>query len=631
MIGRRGTAWILAAAGLACGPAPAQQGEEPPPAPDAATATTAEPSPALLQTDASPEARRESASDLARAGELGPLRRAILGDAPAGAAEAAIDALREAADRDAIRALLRAHAACLEADREDRAAAVARAITAVSGRPFGGAATEPWRAWWSDAEWLPEAAWQAQLTEAFRDRWAEEQRERRALEAESAGLYRRLHSRLEPAERTALLEEMLRSERRGTRLAGLRLIEQSLLNGRPVAPEIGPPLALSLASDSAESRRLAAELALRVAPEAAQSEAAAALRDETDERAATRLMELLLAGAPDAPAAEAAEPWLRREGPAGDAAARLIATAIRAGRSPGEGFENRVRSAVDARLERAPSAPIVALLGLLAPDAGERAAAILERAEGAAAAECARVVASGPGGIGRLRALARSRPGAREAVASGLAQAGAGLDAYRLLLSLPGGGTARTLALEGVWRTLSDEEALVAARETPSPSLRATLLRERLERQDGSPDGSQAGATRGGMAALLAESLALSGDPQAALELLTEARAAIEEADPGAVGAIGAVAIEAALAETGAHPAHASVAPGVWAAAIETLASRRPGTARRLAEDAELRAHIRTSPEAEAALTAGLAAAMGVDGEGSPSVSADQEPAPGAG
>ena len=660
MSGRRATAWILAAAGLACGPAPAQQDAA---APQTTQAATAQPAPALLRQDATPEARRESAASLARAGELEPLRRAILGDAPEGAAEAAlaaaseviradnaapallgllgeaaasgrdavsqaaIDALREAGDRDAIRALLRAHAACLGAGHDDRAAAAARAIAALSGRPFGGAATDAWRAWWSDAEWLPETAWQARLTETFRDRWAEEQRERRALEAEAADLYRRLYSRLEPPERAELLDEMLRSDRHAARLAGLRLIEQSLLNGRPVAPELGPTLALALASEAAETRRLAAELALRVAPKAAQREAAAALHAETDARAAAGLMELLLTGAPDAPDAEAAEPWLRRGGPAGDAAARLIATALRAGRSPGETFESRVREAVDARLERSPSAPVVALLGLVAPDAGARAAAILKRADGAVAAECARLVAARPGGIDRLRAIARSRPDARKAVASGLAQAGAGLDAYRLLLRLPGGGTARTRALEGVWRTLTDEEALAAAAETPAPSLRATLLRERLETEND----SRTGATRGAMAALLADALALSGDHAAALETLSEARAAIEEANPGAVAAIGAVAIEAALAHAGAPPAPEIAAPEVWAAALQGLAARRPGAARRLAENTELRAHIRTSAEAETALTEGLAAALDAEADAAPSVSADQEPGPDAG
>jgi len=656
MNGRRGTAWLLIAAGLAGGPGLGAQ--------DAGTATEAErvvETAALFRPGATPEERRASAAELIAARDYLSLRRAVLGEGPEGAAAAAIEAAAEAIrgagagpelddllceagsaerdgiaeaairalgaarDRDALRALLRVHASCVESGRVARAAQAARAITEISGRPYGGVSTAAWNAWWSDAEWLPEAAWQAELANEFRDAWAAEREERRALENETTMLYRRLHTRIEGEERTALLEEMLRSERRATKLAGLRLIEQSLLNGRPVSPDLGPMLAVMLEDESAGARRLAAEVALRVAPADARERAVRALRTETDPAVAARLMELLLTGAPDTAAAAAAESWIRADGAAGDAAARVIATAIEHDPGSRADFVARVRQAASARLKEQPSAAFVALYAAVAEGEGttlaEHLTPVLLDATGAAATECARALANTPDGLARLAAVSADRPELRDEIAAGIGRAGAGLGAYRLLLRMPSDEAGRDAALESVWRTLSGEEWIAAAAETPSPRLRARLLSIPL--QEESAAGTASTPTAGTLAAMRARALILAGDASEALRVLGDSSPAIDEAEPDAVGAIGALAIEAALWDDGAPPAPDSCPPEIWARSLGRLAQRRPGIVGQLAEDPGLRAHIRTSEAAESSLLETLAAA----GEASASVpSADGGP-----
>ena len=596
------------------------------PAPTSATAPV--PEVPLVLDNATPEEREASATSLLAAGRFEIIRAALTGDHGPGAAAAARAALSRSAgspsiyqciaqaaetgtddgltavallarwnDRDAIRATVRLLR--LAADRESPplAQAAASTLERVTGVPCEAASPEAWLTWWSDAEWLPESDWQAALIAAHRRRWMTMQANDAALSDLVGDLYRRLHAQLSPEHRTALVQEMLTSERRRVRVSGLRLIEGALLNGRAVDPALAAPTASMLADESAEIRQLAARSLLRFAPAAPGTAVVAALAREHDPATAATLLDLAAVGTPTAKTAELAEPWLAHTGAAGDAAAKLLLAALRADTSPGDAFHARLLETLRARLASTPTVP---LLRLLAHVGGERdlelVTTLVRAGEGPLAAAAVQSLGVMPGGYGALAAVAEA-PDLRPFIADALSRNASGLTAYRFLLRLINvPEPLRHESLARVWAALPSEDLAQAARETPSPALRAALLRERLTTEN---DTRPEGDTRQTLALLLAEAVAIAGDPSDVFEAL----ALLDRDTQASLGSeLAAAALRNLTRRNDPLPPPRLCAPALWTAALARLWDDDPPAAIELANHPGLRAYIDTDATAAAAL-----------------------------
>ncbi len=619
----RARAFLLAAAAAAA-PLFAQSD------PDPATPPPAEPViqlvPALLASGATPDARRASANELVSAKRLAPLRSALAGEGGDDAATAAADAisaapsaelmnllasvatdaddahatvcaraLEAAGGRDALRALVTLMNA--SAERPALRAQTAASLEKLTGVNCDPAEPAAWLEWWGQTEWLPEAEWQTALATTYRERWLAAADDRNVYAARTESLYRRLYSELPPEARTALLGEILALPGRSMRLLGLELIERSLLNGRPVDASLAGATAEALADHDPRARRLAARSLARFAPGVSRDAALAALRREKDNETAAAIMDLLAAGAPDETVAERCAPWLETSGAACDAAARLLVRTFASGRSPGDGFTDRVRASTVARVSDAPTPALVDLLAAVGSDNEvDLIASLLPDAPASLAGACVRALAKMPGGYARLANVAESHPDLRPALAELLSRHAADLAAYRFVLRLGGlEHEAQRAALARIWTGLPQNGLLPAARETSSPAMRAAMLRDRLL-----GDGLElAPETRRALVLLYAESLSLAGTPGEALE-------AIGMLDPSEQALYGAELASLALQrlhETGAPPPDPTTcSPGLWTAAFDRLTEASPQATLALARQAGMRAHIQTDLKAEEAL-----------------------------
>ena len=647
--------------------------------------------PALLREGATREEREASAAALLSEERLAPLRRALvnesgsLGDAASAAraaiargagSEAALGLLEEASagsgsdaaaaagvfsswtHREAVRAAVRVMRGAIEEGRSAVAQASAQSLERMTGRRCDARDPSAWLAWWSDAEWLPEAEWRGALAAAHRERWLETRAEREALAERVLELSERLHAELEPDQRAGLLEEMLRSPRREERIGGLRLIERALLNGRAVDPRLAEATALMLGDDSPEIRQLAARSLLRFASGPGSEAAAARLGEERDGATAATLLNLALRGSATAALAEDAEPWLG-DAAAGEPAARLILAALERGRSPGEAFESRVRERAARAIETSLSPALIGLLGAVGgPGDHDRLAALLaERLEGAEATAAALALETAPGGLARLAAALDSTPELGPVVAEALSRGAGGLSTYRFLASLEGVPEAtRRESLERAWGRLTDEEAVEAASVTAPASLRAALVRSRLDgtssdtgagggngagggpdgesgSESGSENGSENGSTDGdggtpgaggglnGAGGVEGGGVATARDRLASALAAAQLEAGEHAAVFEAIGRISAerqaelgrdIAAEAAerMHAAGSEaPAAAACDPRLWAAAVEALVERSPAAAVWLAEDERVSAHVGTDEASWRVLTAAAEAA----------------------
>lgn len=628
--------------------------------------------PPLLLPDATPAERLASARRLLADRRLAPVRDALLGESAEAAAAARqaiaesprpadlFGLLEEAArervgaealasartlatwnDRDAVRSLVRLLRHAREHHRADLAGAVAGSLTRITGRPMHAADPSGWLAWWSDAEWLPEADWQAALAHAHRERAIREAADRERLEAMVLDLYRRLHGRTPSEDRTDLLREMLESPRRSVRLAGLDLVERALLNGRVVDAALAPPAAAMLADPEPEVRRLAARSLLRFAPDKAAPAALSALSAERDPETAATLMDLASSSDPDARAADLAEPWLEKPSPASDAAANLIRFVLDRGRSPGEAFEQRVREAAVRALAANPTPAVIRLLSRLGRDAElEAIAEVLSRErETAAAVAATRALSVMPGGLARLSRIVDADASLRPLVADALSRGEGGLEAYRFVLRLADlPADARREALHRLWMTLDASALDDAARETPSPDQRAEFLAITLDGRNGAGSNGRAELSED-----LRETLTiLLADARLEQDRIEDALVAIGSLSPEAQrSSAGADVIARALARLvarreGGEPSPeaqtlAACAPAAWAEALHRLAATDPARATAAAQWTELAEHVRTDEAAravfdDAARTAGEAVAGDDRGQAEDDASNNEPP-----
>ncbi len=530
-----------------------------------------------------------------------------------------IGALEQAGNRDAIRELVRllASDAALHPEIVNGAAA---AIERSTGRLCDPADPSAWLAWWAGVEWLPEAEWQAELAKGFRQIWLQTRQEREAYAQRAETLYRRLFSELPPEGRTALLDEMLTSPRRSVRLVGLELIERSLLNGRPVDVSLAVSTASALQDSSPEVRRLAARSLSRFAPRESRGPAIEALKIERDGPTAATLLDLVASAEPGPTACELAEKWLGEPGPAANAAARLILRAHGAGRGPGGEFDGRVRvlAAGLVRTEATPAA--VRLLAALGSDEDlPLLGSLIERSDGPVLSAAVRALTTMPGGYAALASIAGATPGLRPIIADQVSRQASDLVAYEFILNLDSLPIeVLNGSLERLWGALPAASLLSAAHSTPSPSLRVTLLRERLL-----GEGSELPReTRRSLILLYAESLALSGSPEG---VLTAVGMLERDVQASLGGELVAIALQR-LHETGSPlPEPGVCAPRLWARAIELLAVSSPSTASAISDEAGIRDLIRTDDVAEA-LT--VAAIQTLERLGDASESEDEAPVP---
>ncbi len=120
-------------------------------------------------------------------------------------------------------------------DREIHAAA-GPALQRLTGiTRFGGGDPSAWEQWWLEHKHLPHERWLGRLTRTLGVRAQQLEQEKATLTARLTDVYNRLYTATEPAQRPALLQEMLDDATDALRLLALRLIERNLLSAQPIS------------------------------------------------------------------------------------------------------------------------------------------------------------------------------------------------------------------------------------------------------------------------------------------------------------------------------------------------------------------------------------------------------------
>ncbi len=385
----------------------------------------------LLGAESSASQRKSGAMWLAsQKSEAGweALLRALGGEAPEGAALAAIGALSDAgppvvavgplvracedgraevahaaavalgnvsgAPREAIGAVVRVMGRSATAAQR---AALWGALVRLTGREDVPADAGAWDAWWREHGFLPEGEWRVRLASAQAARAHRLARERDALALRLADVYGRVYALTRAEDRSSMLVGLIKDESAQVRLIGFDLASRALLNAQPLDASVADAAVSSLSGGTSELRAAAARLLANLAPKEV-GPAIAALRAETDERVAAPLLRLL-ANRPDAGEIELCLRWLATSGPARPAAAEALAAIHRT-----------------APLDGATATRAMELLSKIDP---ARISASSARLLG---------TLSGPTDVASVRAVWQAgEPGSRMAMAEGLASSDAGL------------------------------------------------------------------------------------------------------------------------------------------------------------------------------------------------------------
>lgn len=235
-------------------------------------------------------------------------------------------------------------------DDEDEAlrSAADTALVRLSAREDLAGRVEGWRAYLDSMKAMAPSDRERALLGAIAARTDRLAAARAVAEAELVAVYRRLHLRTPPEERSVLLASMLLDPIDAVRDVGFELVGREIGAGTPLDTSVEQAALSLLAHPDPGTRARAAVLTARLAPQDAGPSVAAALVAERDPDAAAAL---LLAGArwPNSAIVDPTAAWLERDGVTFHAAADAALALERAGRLREAGVQPRVLAALRAR------------------------------------------------------------------------------------------------------------------------------------------------------------------------------------------------------------------------------------------------------------------------------------------
>lgn len=479
-----------------------------------------------LREDTPPGARASAAAALA-SGSDSPPREVVLaaaealaalrGDAESKVTRALVGLLSRSPSREAVRGLLDGVLGPGSAAPDELRSAAIEGLAAQTGLSRFGADLDSWREWWSSAQWLPEAEWRAMIA-AEQTLEAGRQRARAATAAGGlAAAYRRLYAATGEEARPAILTEMLASPTLEARTTGFELVMVSLLNARPVAPDVADAAAARLTDPVPGVRAQAARVVELLGRPGDAAALLNALEAETSAEPAASMLRAA-AKAPSERSIAAAARWLNRPGAAGAAAEEALHAARNAGLAIPEDIAASVRAGLVGRDPAALTPSAMSLL--LALGERGRVESLLAGADERAALTAARALSEDENSVDELVRAAQSRELLFGPAVAALVNFRPTAEGFGLMQTLAVPSLDERAAAEiEMARQLSPREAIDAVRLMEEPLRRAGVLSAIVEQQGFLVDAPDA-ADRVELALWLAQERMNQGEPAGALALL---------------------------------------------------------------------------------------------------------------
>lgn len=431
-----------------------------------------------LLADQPPGVRAAAAAAIARhpapPRDLLPALAAALDPADRAAAPSVLQALGRYRAREAVRPIMLRILSPDSAASPELVSAALGVLRVQTGLEEFGDDPARWRAWWAQAQLLPESEFRLRLADALARQTGELRRQRDELAARLLDTTRRLHASMDDESRQAHLAEILKSEIAELRLLGLELTRRAMLNARKLAEPVVRAVASRL-SDPVPAVRASAAAILRTLdrPDLAPS-LAAALESESDPAVAEALLGAL-AQRPQPGTPGVIVRWMESPGPARAEAIRAALALERAGLAADPDQAAAFSAALDRLPDPAWTGAAVSLRARLSgPAAVER---FLGSADPALAVAAAEATATDDAGLDRVLRAAGTNPALFETAVRA---------SIRLRPTLPGLAAARALPapdtriaeslLADYTRAVPPGELLAEASRTSDPLQRLVLL-----------------------------------------------------------------------------------------------------------------------------------------------------------
>ena len=349
-----------------------------------------------------------------------------------------------------------------------------------------------------------------------------------ALAAEAVSAYGRLFEALAPADRPALLAELLASRHVELVQLAADLTTRLLLNAEPVDAAVTHAAVGRLADPDARVRLLAAALLVNLDPASAADRARERLAAEDTPAIRVKLLDLLRAAPPDQRSVRLALSLLNRSPEVSAAAMRLIDAQVSDYRSlpvQSRARLERVVAALDAASMTSAQVRIAA--GVMPTPAREvRLSEVLHAAAPDAARAAARALLPMPDHATTIAAAARSRTALAELGVQALATHRSDPHALRTALSIELSGAARGRAmphLAALAASLAEADLAEVLRESDDHALRLGASEPVIERWRRPPDASSPPPSTPdpALALLLAQSALATDQPTLAVQIVS--------------------------------------------------------------------------------------------------------------
>ena len=383
----------------------------------------------------------------------------------------------------------------------------------------------PWLTWWTTHEIDRPADWYRMIAaaQARRARTSAGDRDRLASDVER--LYREVHALTPVGERSPLIADLIRSDRRLLASIGFDLARRALLNARPLGPEVVEGAASRLQDSDVLVRREAANLLDRIDPPDIGPRASVALRTETDPETAAALLRMI-SRQPEAGANQATVLWAEAPGLARPAALSAAVALLAKGylKDPAaiDEIERVALSEIDSGAPSVSGVRFLAATGHI-----DRCVDLLVSDNREVALVAADAIGASPALYSRLLAAARSHPDLYPAAANAIRTQIPTAGGLETLLSLPAPSEEdRLRAAARIAGALPPAELLQAATTIKDRTLLCACLAhvassEYMSRPDDGPARQQ-------LLTMLLQARLDEQDPEAVLQALASIQDQVE-------------------------------------------------------------------------------------------------------
>lgn len=422
----------------------------------------------------------------------------------------------------------------------------------------------PWLEWWMAHENDPPADWYRAIAAAQARRARVDAQDRDRLASDVERLYREVHALTPVGERSPMIADLIRSDRRLLASIGFDLARRALLNARPLGPEVVDAAAARLSDHDVTVRRDAANLLDRIDPPDIGPRAAEALRTETDPETAAALLRII-SRQPEAGANQATVHWAQTPGPA-RAPALSAGVALHA-----KGYLTDPASVAEiqrvALAEIDAGNPTVAGVRFLAATGHvDRLVGLLESDNREVALVAADAIAASPELYPRLIVAARTHPDLYASAATAIRANLPTAKGLRALLSLPApSDDDRLRAAALVATALQPADLLDVAGEMKDPALLSACLShvatiEFMSRPDDAP-------ARRRLLLLLLQTRLAQHNPEGVLQALSAIQDQVDTS-PYASQRVAALLRLGRIDDAEKAPGAADVSASVWLDAL---------------------------------------------------------------